>query len=367
MRVRIETSVDRDSWDGKVAGSPGGNIFQSAAWAGFLNSCFGVKNFFFTVEDSKSGETLALLRAARESPLNRLLIERPLARLSTALADRFTACLTWEAGPVILRSRGTAEALHALFEAVDTLCRDENIVALDGAWPSIYDPGSEQEPGTDWPEYFSMRQKATFLLDLTPEESALWSGLKSSARKCIRRTLEQGLTTRRIAGEEELGNYCDFVRRCRQNLGLPGTALRNLTEMWRVLHPAGMLDIFTCRDSSGRLMGGLGVWRHAGVLYEWGSIQAPEARERKIYSSDLLKWEVIRWGHSTGCRLYDLAGVVPDPDASDSKNRGIYQFKSKWGGEKVCFPCYSRNYKPSRQRVLESGKKLLRALRRRGS
>ena len=367
MRVRIETSVDRESWDGKVAGAPGGNIFQSAAWAGYLNGFFGVRSFFFTVEDSKSGETLALLRATRESPLNHLLIERPLARLTMALADRFTACLTWEAGPVILRSRGRAETLQALFEAVDKLCRDENIVALDSTWPSIYDPGGEQQPGTGWPEYFSKRQKATFLLDLTPAESALWSGLKSSARKCIRRTLEQGLTTRRIAGESELRDYHDFIRRCRQSLGLPGTALRSLTEMWRVLHPAGMLEIFTCSDSGGRLMGGLGIWRHAGVLYEWGSIQAPEARERKLYSSDLLKWEVIRWGHSNGCRLYDLAGVVPDPDTSDNKNRGIYQFKSKWGGGKVCFPCYSRNYKPSRQRVLESGKKLMRALRRRGS
>ena len=350
-----------------VSRSPGGNIFQSATWAEFLKSYFGVKSFFFTVEDSKSGDPVVLLRAGRESPLNRLLFERPLRRLTLPLADRFTANLTWEAGPVILCEKGKAEALDALFEAVDTLCRDENVVALKDAWPGIYDPGKEQDPGLDWPGNFSTEQKATFLVDLTLDEPALWSSLKSSARKCIRRTLEQNLRVRRIASTEELSGYHDFVRRCRQDLRLHTTTLGNLTEMWRVLHPAGMLEIFTCLDSRGELMGGLGIWRHAGVLYEWGSIQAPEARERKLYTSDLLKWEVIRLGHSTGCRLYDLAGVVSEPERADSKNRGIYQFKAKWGGRKVYFPSYTKNYKPSRQRLLESGKKLLRTLGRSGS
>jgi hypothetical protein len=363
LRVSIETSADKDEWDRIVAGSPDGNIFQSAAWAEFIQSYLGVKSFFFRVEDSKSGETVAILRAGRESPLNRLLFERPLRKLTLPLADRFTANLTWEAGPAFLRRQGKAEALEALFEAVDTLCRDENLVALKDAWPSIYDLDQVQEPGPDWPGNFSTEQKATFLIDLTPDETALWSSLKSSARKCIRRTLEQGLKIKRISSAEELRGYHDFVRRCREDLGLHTTTLRNLTEMWRVLHPAGMLEIFTCLDSGGELMGGLGIWHHAGVLYEWGSIQAPAARERKLYSSDLLKWEVIRWGHSTGCRLYDLAGVVPDPETAESKHRGIYQFKSKWGGRKVYFSSYTKNYKPSRYRLLESGKKLLRTLR----
>lgn len=363
MRVRIETSVDKDSWDSMVARSPGGNIFQSASWAEFLKNYFGVKSFFLSAEDPKSGETLALLRAGRESPLNRLLFERPLRGLTLPLADRFTANLTWEAGPVILREQGKTEALNALFEAVETLCRDENVVALKDAWPSIYDLGKEQDSHTGRPGNFSIEQKATFLVDLTPDESALWVSLKGSARKCIRRTLEQNLSVRQIAGAEELSGYHDFIRRCREDRGLHTTSHRNLTEMWRVLHPAGMLEIFTCLDSGSELIGGLGIWRHAGVLYEWGSLQAPEARERKLFTSDLLKWAVIRWGHSTGCRLYDLAGVVPDPETADSKNRGIYQFKAKWGGRKVCFHSYTKNYKPSRHRLLESGKKLLRTVR----
>jgi len=366
LRVSIETSVDSQEWDRMVAGSPGGNIFQSASWAEFMRSYFGVKSFFFRVEDSRSGETVAILRAGCESPLNRLLFERPLRKLTLTLARRFTANLTWAAGPVFLRGRGKAKALKALFEAVDRLCREKNLVALKDAWPSIYDPGQVQEPGADWPGNFITDRKATFLIDLTLDETALWNSLKSSARKCIRRTLEQGLRIRRIASAEELRGYHDFILRCRENLGLPVTTLRNLTEMWRVLHAAGMLEIFTCLDSRGELLGGLGIWRHAGVLYEWGSVQAPEAKERKLYSSDLLKWEVIRWGHSTGCRLYDLAGIVPDFETADSKNRGIYQFKSKWGGRKVCFLSYSRSYKTSRYRLLESGKKLLRALRGRG-
>ncbi|MBN2289727.1 MAG: GNAT family N-acetyltransferase, partial [Candidatus Glassbacteria bacterium] len=144
-------------------------------------------------------------------------------------------------------------------------------------------------------------------------------------------------------------------------LGLRSTSLRNLTEMWRILRPAGMLEIFLA-SRQGELLGGLGVWQHAGVVVEWGSVQSERARVEKLYCSDLLKWEVIRWGHGRGYRLYDLAGVAPDPDRADPKKRGIYQFKAKWGGRYRESQVFFKPLKPLRHKILKLGSSLARKL-----
>jgi len=288
-----------------------------------------------------------------------------LNRFTIPLADRLSAHLSWEAGPVFLTAEGKSEALTLLLEAVEKLCRDQGIVALQGAWPGIYSLEKENQLDQVWLSAgYCPEQRSTFLVDLRADEQTLWRNLKSSARKSIRRTVEQGLTVRRIIEPGELSEYHDFLCRCREALGLATFSLRNLTEMWRVLFPAGMLEIFYIRYR-GALAGGLGIWHHAGVIYEWGSLQAPEAKELKLYCSDLLKWEVIRWGHSKGCRLYDLAGVVTDPSHSGDKERGIYQFKAKWGGKQQRFPAYSKCFKPFRHALLKEGAKVFRKLRER--
>ena len=111
MRVRIENSVDESEWDGLVASSPWGNIFQSSAWATFEKDYLRVRSFFFIVEESSGGKPLAILRAGRESPFNRHLFERPLNRLTVPLADRLSANLSWQGGPLFLEPEKRQESL----------------------------------------------------------------------------------------------------------------------------------------------------------------------------------------------------------------------------------------------------------------
>ena len=64
--------------------------------------------------------------------------------------------------------------------------------------------------------------------------------------------------------------------------------------------------------------------------------------ESGIYGQDLLKWRLMQWGREHGFRVYDLMGV--NPHSTDPKERGIFQFKAKWGGDLVEFPVFSKSY-----------------------
>ncbi len=366
MRVVIDTSVDESRWDRLVAGAPGGHIFQSAAWAAFQREYFGVKNYFFTLEDSDSGRPLALLSARREFPFNRVLFERPLKSLTVPLADRLFAELRVEWGPVFLGSleqKDRAEMLSLFLDEAEKFCRGRGIISLKGTFGSIYEDTENDHGIKDICQArgFQAVENATFLVDLRPDEDTLWRNLKQSARKSVRHGRDQGIKVERIKYDSELAPYHDFVCRCRRSLGLKTSGVRNFTEMWRVLRPAGMMEIFYASQDS-ELLGGLGVWHHAGVIFEWGSVQSEKARQEKLYCSDLLKWEVVRWGHEAGYRLYDLAGVEPDLDQVDPKKRGIYQFKAKWGGVYRLYNTYTRPFKPVRYKILKSSTSLARKL-----
>ena len=68
-------------------------------------------------------------------------------------------------------------------------------------------------------------------------------------------------------------------------------------------------------------------------MNEWGVARSSIDYEQKLYSQDLIKWKIIEWGIENKMNWYDLSGINPNP--VNSKERGILQYKKKWGGEKV--------------------------------
>ncbi len=53
---------------------------------------------------------------------------------------------------------------------------------------------------------------------------------------------------------------------------------------------------------------------------------------RNVMPNYLMQWEMIRWAHSTGCRVYDFLGISGDLEHEDSPMFGLYRFKRGFGG-----------------------------------
>jgi lipid II:glycine glycyltransferase (peptidoglycan interpeptide bridge formation enzyme) len=84
------------------------------------------------------------------------------------------------------------------------------------------------------------------------------------------------------------------------------------------------------------------------AIYMYG---ASSTQERAHGAAFLLQHELMRWARSRGARYYDLWGIpIYDPDSSASESgdrlaastgsdrRGLYEFKTRFGGQIVRYP-----------------------------
>ncbi len=72
-----------------------------------------------------------------------------------------------------------------------------------------------------------------------------------------------------------------------------------------------------------------------GYINEFGIARTKKDSEGKLYSQDLLKWHIIKWGKNNNLKYYDLTGVNPYPQ--NEKEKGIFRYKEKWGGKLITY------------------------------
>ncbi len=183
---------------------------------------------------------------------------------------------------------------------------------------------------------FKETKWATFLIDLTKDKDELWNKVNKSARKLVRRTLENGVTVRQINDAEEFDGYQRLVNENRRRNKVKEYPYSRA--WWDCLVSNGLGRVFVA-ELDGELLGGLSVSLYNGYVNEWGAALSDKAREEKIYASDAIRWSVIEWAKVNGARYYDLTGVNPSP--KNAKEEGIYRFKEKWGGTLYKYSEYS--------------------------
>ena len=85
----------------------------------------------------------------------------------------------------------------------------------------------------------------------------------------------------------------------------------------------------------------LGMYIFNGVATEFASSISALAYEKKIPVQDILHWEMMLEAKRMGCHTFDMAGVNPSPQTP--KEKGIRQFKEKWGGRYVEYNIYHKD------------------------
>ncbi|MFC1932405.1 lipid II:glycine glycyltransferase FemX [Chloroflexota bacterium] len=318
MKVEILKQVDKTWWNSLVASVPEGTIFQTSHWADFLAEYARHEPLYLVVK-AESGEIKALLLLYKEAS---------------------DALLTWQNGPVVFTSgEEKVDTCRFVLEEVRRLVKDLNGASIRRGNLPYYDP-EIADKGAIPIDGYKMKKWATYLVDLTLDEEALRRNFKPAARKSVNRAERDGVYVERIENPEELYDYYLFTEECSRQTGRGGfPSFGNLSVMWEHLRPEQGVEIFVAKHNERKLCG-LGIWAFNGIIYEFGSFQSDYSFEHKLYGNDLIKWEIIKWGHQKGYRIYDMAGVNPDP--SSEKEANIGRFKEKWGGRYVEFGEYSK-------------------------
>jgi lipid II:glycine glycyltransferase (peptidoglycan interpeptide bridge formation enzyme) len=64
--------------------------------------------------------------------------------------------------------------------------------------------------------------------------------------------------------------------------------------------------------------------------------------QEKIPGMSFIEWFVIKWAKDNGYKNYDLTGTRPRSE--DSKEKGIREYKLRWGGREIHYSYFSKKY-----------------------
>ncbi len=180
---------------------------------------------------------------------------------------------------------------------------------------------------------------STVLLDLTPDEAALLSGLKQKWRYNVRLAQRHGVTAR-LGGAEDLPRLGQLMAATARRDGFHARPAGYYAAVWRALQPHARLYL---AEWSGQTLAAILVVHHgSSATYLYG---ASSDLERQRMPNHLLQWEAIRQARAAGLAQYDLWGIPDelgqargrgvDPDAVPPGRDGlwgVWGFKRGFGG-----------------------------------
>ena len=311
--MRIEVSKIPDSlWDERLLGSKTGTIYQSTAQYEYQKINSNMKHEFLKFLDF-SGKVCAQVMLSITQRKGRI------GKLSQIpfIQNNF---YRWSYGPVIFDELKSDEIINDF---------QKYLISKKFKVNGIFHPLTKFNKKIILKQ-FHLKEWSTFLIDLSQDHNTLWENMnKSSARKNINRSKKKEITVKECK-YENLGDYYKLVKNVsdKSNSDLK---FEYVETTWTTLKKLGYTVFIAYQHEIP--ISGLGISFFNSYLNEWGVGRSILDYDEKLYSQDLLKWEIICWGKKNNFSYFDLTGANPTPD--NDKEIGILQYKKKWGGKQI--------------------------------
>ncbi len=347
IEVREQPEVEAVEWDRRVLSLPEGSINQSTHVEGFHSITGGSAKPVYLVAEDNTGRVLGQLLLLQGSYAAPEIVSRPMLKPLHPLCLYFFNTYSWLEGPLVFEKTQFAAVHSALLQYVDVKARRRAFMVRRSTQPRYEDDTLRQCGHQLFCDYgFQTRKETTFHVHLDRPHEELWHGLKSSARKNLKKIAAAAqLVVTEIECSEDVQAYWEMLVETQERNGRfisYQTLDQFKAEFWDNPHRQGILKGLLCRTEDGHAIGGLLFRCFNGWIQELGVAYTDYSIEQRLYGHDIIKWHLIEWGSENGYRIYDLMGV--EIDSADNKKKGIYQFKAKWGGDLAEFTVYDKVY-----------------------
>lgn len=175
--------------------------------------------------------------------------------------------------------------------------------------------------------------KYTFVLDLTPSEEQLLKNMHHKTRYNIRVAQKHEVEIVEDNSDKAFEEYLKLTKETTKRQGFYAHSENYHRIMWETLKNK-IAHLFLAKYR-GKVLVAWIVFAFEDVLYyPYG---ASSTDNRETMASNLMMWEVIKWGKKKGLKKFDMWGALdPDPDTKDSWF-GFHRFKQGYGPEYVEF------------------------------
>ena len=288
--MRVVQDLDRQQWQTFVDGCAGASIFHTPEMHEVFALADGhTPELWAALGDD--GQLLALF-----NPVAVTVLGGPLRYLtSRAVAFGSVLCAPGPEGKAALD-----ELLHAYDRGrpISTIFTElRNVSQLNGLRPVLDGRGYRHE------------EHLNFLIDLTQPEAKLWNGIRSNARRNIRKAEAEGVVVAEMSGLEALPEVFTLLKAVYRRIQVPLPDESLFRAALEVLKPRDMLRVLVARESDAKdapLIGAVMLLVYGGIMTYWytGTLREYSA----LRPSDLLVWRALQLGVATGCRCFDFGG-----------------------------------------------------------
>jgi lipid II:glycine glycyltransferase (peptidoglycan interpeptide bridge formation enzyme) len=176
-----------------------------------------------------------------------------------------------------------------------------------------------------WRPAAPIQPPSTRVIDLAPDEEALWGDLRKKWRQYVNKARSSGVTVVELA-RDPIRPFYEIYRETAARAGFLIRVEQAYRDVWEAYRPTGDATILFAIDAAGTPQAALFLVRNGRRVVEpYGGMTGQGADLRANY---LLKWEAIRRAREAGAATYDLWGLA---------NPGIAHFKTGFGGREVRF------------------------------
>jgi hypothetical protein len=174
-----------------------------------------------------------------------------------------------------------------------------------------------QPPGTEpnRPSYLDGRRfiesvteiapRATLLMDVRPDPDEIIASINRKTRYNIRLSGRKGVVVRE-GDATDLATYHKILLATTARKNFKPYPLEYFTEMWRILHPRGIIRLSIAEIDGEAVAGQIAIPFGSTVV---NKLSVWSGRQGNHRPNEALQWSAIEWAHEHGYEVYDLEGI----------------------------------------------------------
>jgi len=340
IKIQVLEKPDKN-WDKRVIEN-NGDIYQTITYAKVQEKCLNMESeFLLVIKDSKIVGQLVVTYGPRFAKY----LRRRSKRVHNFFARHFKI-YTFVKGPIIIDKKLKKEIYECILDYLDKN-KHGCFMAQDLSLPikeeeSIYKLFYEKGFYSDsW---------GTVIIETSKSEEDLFSSISRNQRRQIKKALQIGLKVKEAKTKKDYNKIIKIINEmCRQNKIFvhPNEYYHSLFE---VFNSTSSIKTFYIEYNK-KLIATASVYLTGKKAARAFVGHTKSSLQEKIPGMPFIEWFVIKWVRNNGYFTYDLTGIRPLSE--DSKERGIKEYKLRWGGREIHYPYFSKKYSKTRFALIE--------------
>jgi lipid II:glycine glycyltransferase (peptidoglycan interpeptide bridge formation enzyme) len=330
FNVNISSTINENEWNENLCKSSGSTIYQSYNWQKLYHESFDSKPIFITITND-DGIVVGQLACL----IHKKMLWEGANTLSKKIGNllELATSLWWYHGPIIHDKENQNEILSIILSSVDKIAKKHKVANIRG----ISSPFMTQFPSSLFEKYgYVSEPRLTFVIDLTQDLDELYNSLKKDTRYYIRKSEKEGFEFQIADNVVAMEKFQDLKSEAKKREGeKPFRNIKFWKKHWKIMKNNGFEELILAKNKD-RIEGTILVLFFNGNMIQHALANSPDYD----LVGTFLTWNTIKWAHKMKYNTFDFAGVDPSPKTK--KEKGIYFYAEKFGGEKINFFSYTK-------------------------